>query len=425
MATNQQSNKEDSDFVGLLVFLFLLAAVVAGAIYFLRPVWMHYSVIEGYLTFYTSFSHEDKMAASKMIYWMNTHSADDVTIDVFNAVRNEVLSNGMYRYIAFLISLVPLIFLQMRRNLYSGLPSMKSLLSTEWRTWPTLRFIKAFNPLTKWDEIQGPGRYAISPFTFAVENSLLTNLKSNRKSDRQLLVDKACEAFEKQVGPRFTSFSDLNGFQASLIVLISSREAGWSWDDGYKDLLDLMVRLMCSVKTPNKEMNQSLLDISQPVLDLIDGKPISARKKPAHPLLKRLVADLAKTDTVQEDILTGVQLMRSISRKHAYNTTVIAELLRTTKRSGKFPPGRVVMYRYWDRALFMLISTSPYYVSSEYAPEVFDNGMLVEAAGPMAHYQAELFAKKSVTTLHVETAVNALAEKLSKQNVIEKFVPFE
>lgn len=423
---NRPGNSSEDDIIGVVVVGVLIVVGFFALVYFLRPVWLWYSTVEAYLSFYTSFSHSSKVAAANFLHWASTHTGDDVNQAVFNAVRKEVLSNGIYRYILTGVSLAMLWLAYDRRRLYHGAPSINSLLSTEYRVWPTLRFVKAFNPLTAWNELKGEGRYADSPFAFAAKNDLIVNLSSKSKSTRRLDRQRSSEVFAEQLGKRFTSFNDLTGFEAVVVTLIACREVGISWDKGYRTLLDDLTKIMCKVKVSPTTLSKELHSVCMPVLIRLDDLEAKTSKS-SIPLINTIADTLVSNhqSVLKKRSQSSACLDQSAreffsnrASRHAYTYTLLTSLIRDTKRNGKFPSGRLVALRYWDRPLFMLIATNPFYVPYERKPEEFVNGMFVEAGGVIAHYQCELYAGRALVAPHVVTAVDALEFKLILQNVI-------
>lgn len=420
---NPESGDSIQKLIILIIGLFVLVVLVGLASPYLVKFWLWYAKIEGYLTYATTYSDEYRKYAQNLIKWTSRVEPNDVTAELYDAARNTVLSKGLHNYLGMAVLFFMSFLVWKKGNGYRGVPTLNSLLETEHKVWPALEFVKRFDPFVHWSETKGVGRYMVSPFVFCSENGILQNYASNKKKDRVFLDDVAVNKLVDVLGDRFETFSKMTVFEKITILLIVAKDL----DDDYKDydlLLGYFARHLANVKQPAyvKELMGLVVD---PVMEFLDGvSDIATSNKFALDIIKLLkkndayIAAEKKKNPYMTTIST-LTFIRSFTQLHAYKTTLIIGASRNVKRKGKFPSGRLVFLKPWDRRLFLLLNNSPYYVPENQDPYRFVSGFSAEVIGAFAHYQHEVFSKRALVTPYVETGVVGIKRMLAKQNIID------
>lgn len=141
-----------------------------------------------------------------------------------------------------------------------------------------------------------------------------------------------------------------------------------------------------------------------------------------HPLIRRVVEALFKqhlNDKSNKTIIrkTTFETFHGFLGRRAYISPLVLDACRMAKRNGKFPPGRMIFFRPWDRLLFNLISGALKYDTKENRGIVIKSN-ICEINGAMSHYFIEELAGRKIVDPQVESAVEGLKTKLIEQNVI-------
>lgn len=425
MVNNQAPDSGDSTqkLIMFIIGLFVLVVLVGLALPYLVKVWLWYAKVEGYLTYVTSYSQEYRNYAKNLIDWTATVEPQYVTQDLYNAARNTVLSKGLHNYLGmgFLFFMSFLVWKKGRG--YRGIPTLNTLLETEHKVWPALEFVRRFDPFVHWSETKGIGRYMVSPFVFCSENGIIKNYSSASKKNRVFLDDVATDKLIDVLGDRFESFSTMSVFEKITVTLIVAKDLDSAYKQ-YDALLGYFARNLANVKQPAyvKELMGLVVD---PVMNFLDGvNGENTNNDFAKSIIKALEAndsDIARRRKENPYITTvsSLEFIRKFATRHAYKSTVIIGASRNVKRKGKFPSGRLVFLKPWDRRLFLLLNNSPYYVPESQDPFRFVSGFSAEVLGAFAHYQHEVFSKRALVTPYVYTGVIGLKNILIKQNIIE------
>lgn len=429
MALNNQSGLSERDKEMQLVVI-ILAIMIVGYLFwyfwgdYVKQAWLYYVQLEGYLTYYTAFYDPAlKKQARLLIEWAQESSPAAVNMEMYFQIRHGIIARSPHNYILYAFLLILAFLLYRKRSQFRGVPTLKSLLSTEYKIWPTLEFIRRFDPLKHWNELRGVGRYMVSPFTYTVENKILKNYLAESKNDRFFDMDRAEVVMIECLGRPFTKYSDLTGTEMALLTMVLAKELDDRYSR-YKDLMAFQAIEMSAVKSSGEYMDRLLKIHFSPVMNLLDGD-YSAKSNNA--LISELMKSSIKEDKKIKDLrkrepygvpLSAIEVFSKHIRSHAYVSTLIVGACRHVRRKGKFPPGRLVYLKPWDRHLFLLLNNSPYYVPENESPHQMVSGFSSEVMGVYAHFQHEVYAERALQKPYVYTAVTGIKQRLIKQNII-------
>ena len=149
MVDKSQTNQGMSDdqmMMIIFVFIGLTAAGLYMALPYLKEAWLVYVQIEGYLTNLLAFTDEIKVQSKLLLEWAQDSDIYDVTESKFRMIRNNILFYGVHNFVISGLLLISVFFIVKKWTQYEGIPSLNSLLSTEYKVWPTLEFVKRFDP---------------------------------------------------------------------------------------------------------------------------------------------------------------------------------------------------------------------------------------------------------------------------------------
>jgi hypothetical protein len=306
---------------------------------------------------------------------------------------------------------------------YKGLPGIHSLLKTEHRVWPTLIFLKGFDPNKEWSELRGIGRYMLSPFSFSVENSILKNYKADNAADRIYDDVKAEEVYSNSLGNHFNSYAELDGLEQLVVLHCLAAELSSKKNDLMHEIIKFSASYFVKKKNKDTEVRQYWKDhLTFSIMSLLDGNKhsrsnISIVNTIIDAAIKQdLEIKKARKDNPYNKNKSILEFMASMKQKHAYSSTLLIASMRYVKRLGKFVSGRVVYFKAFDRKLFLLINATPYAVEED--PHIFVSGFGAEVIGCFSHYQHEAYAGRRLDEPFVGTAVTSIKARLTTQNLI-------
>lgn len=412
-----------------MLFIFVLLLLLGIGFYFflfphLREFWLVIARVEAHLLLWTTYGDAAlREQAEALIHWTKTTNAENISMRRYQEIRHFILAKGNHNYIIFAIIGLLSIYTYWKRTGYYGIPTVEGLIFTERRVWPVLEFLYRFNPLREWNELRGVGRYMVSPFVYAVENKILRNYKAKSKYDRVFDDTAARTAFSRDLGPRFESFIKLPPFYKALISMVCAKELR---DDikYYDDIIRYLAIALSNSKQTPEFMATLMAEVFDPVMHYLDGKD---PEKPSNALIAQLIKDLKSNhqktlkDRKKDKYLAKpsvFEIMQDHARSHAYCTTIVVAASRTVKRHGKFPAGRMVFFKHWDRHLFMILSNSPYFIKDKAQASRFVSGFSAEVLGVYGHYQHELTARRKLNEPWLDTAIEGLRARLIRQNLI-------
>lgn len=432
MSDNHGQDKSNDGLSFFLVFFIVISALLYLGKPYLITAWLHYAKVESYVTSLgATTAKAEKQASNLYSTWLDKQVGGSMSWDGASSIRHNVLSKGYHNYlIAFILLLYVILIFKKWNHPYKGLPSLESLIKTESAVWPSLEFIKRFNPFIHWNnELRGIGRFMLSGLSISVENGIIIIPKTGNtsKKDRVFNDDKAKSYYIKTLGPSFVSYSDLPVFyQVFTVILIAKELRG-----NYKEYDSLMrfFSIELSDTSNKKKTEKYITDLCRPIMSLLDNKVDDGDQ---HPLIKNMIIAIKKehenvSTTIEGDIkkyggnYSGVKstlaIFRAYKHSFAFASTYVIGAGRYVRRHGKFPAGRLVFFKPWDRHLFLLLSNTPYY--TDHNPHQFVVGFSAEVLGCFGHYQHEVFAQRRLDTPYVYTAVSGLKSRLAKQNIIE------
>jgi hypothetical protein len=464
-----------------LVLTFLLLVGLMALIYVLTPYyeyyWYYMVKVESWLA--SSYSFGDlREKTNGVITWLATKQPGNISELERARIENLYLKNLWHRFALYLLLLWMAYKVFAKRNIYTGKPTLESLLKTEHQIWPTLEFVKRFDPVAKFSELKGVGRYQERPVIFSANSKIIDNFVSTvkkSKADRRFNVATANQVFTKQLGRPVTSFLELPPMTKAALTLAVAKDLPDHFTStniygekvsAFNDVLRLFSIELSKVDIPRKDMDDFLDDLTRPLMQLLDGqvwhlsigemaknndvkeslkrrfggtKPeyselsklrqfqgtnflAKSKIKTEYPLIRDLVSAVC-TQHVEEafdfriDRETTYTAFRSLILKHAYSNTLITRATFLAKRNGKFPAGRLVSFRPWDRDLFFALANPLKYVKDI---NKIDKQLTFpcEFLGVMSHFYHELLMGSKVTTPFVTRAVRGLHEKLVEQNVL-------
>ncbi len=427
MAANNQ--RDDSPLGPILVIAACLLGVMA-AWYLLQPYaaefWIQYSKLEAYLVLATTSDEGVRYQATKLLEWLDAAKPSAVNEQMFSGIRESILGKGWHNYLLSLLLLIVAFRSWKMHQSYRGTPSLDSLIATEHRVWPALEFVRRFDPFEHWNELRGPGRYALTPFVYAAENGVIKNYKARSKKDRLFQRDIAAKVLAESLGVRFSSYMSLTPFEKALVVLVAAKYLDDKYPH-YKTLLGWFAREMAAVEQ-SALVESLLLRVCDPIMAVLDGSQDVSTKK-CLPIFADIISAMLSEQKATEKKRaqdkyaaqeSTLEFFTRMTKSHAYVKTLIVGISRSVKRRGKFPPGRLVFFKPWDRHLFLILSNSPYYLPKSASPYRFVSGFFAEVIGVYAHYQHEVFAGRGLEEPFVETGVTSLRKHIARQNLIDK-----
>jgi hypothetical protein len=483
---NDDKNDSLQDY---FVYIIIFMAFIFFYMYYLQPkideAWLVMVLYES--KFITLYATGDLLfRAQDVVAWAEKTASSEVTQSAKSMIESNVLQMAWHRWFLYCGLLISSYFIYKKRSAYSGLPSIQTLLKTEHKVWPTLEFVKRFDPIVSFKELSGIGRYTMSPAVFAAETKIIPNMASTAggsKYDRLFDKARAYKVFTTQLGPRFKNYADLPAFHKAIITLTVAKDLPFHFKE-YDDLLRFFSKEFADTNQTSKELESFLDKICQPLMDALDGStyygrsnlvetsntlvskyitkaetlPKTDRKafllkhgiekkywkykilsnhkimmgsdykrsvslsKIKHPLIRRIVDSLLNQhidDKSNKTLIreTTFDVFHGFLGKRAFISTLILDACRMAKRNGKFPPGRLVFFRPWDRLLSSLIGGALKYDDKENRAIVTKSNVC-EINGAMAHYFIEELAGRKIVDPQVEAAVEGLRSLLIQQNVI-------
>ncbi len=417
--------------LAIIVCIFGVLAYSFGLPY-LKRFWLMYVQVEGYLTHMMSFTAEIKEQSRLLMEWTEVSTAQSVTERKFYMIRNHILFYGTHNYIISAVLLFISFLIYKKWDLYSGMPSLTTLLNTEYKVWPALEFVRRFDPFKHWKELRGVGRYSLSPFVFSVENKILKNYKKPSKKDRVFDEIRAYEVGEKLLGKEFSSYQNLDPIYKAHVALVVAKELSVSSDPKdkkkgfvrYDELLRYFAVEFSDVDQNRSSFYKYLNEVLNPLMVVLDTRkvPNKSRVDVINDMNKWLISNDKKVQKLKLHEDYGVRdseldRFTKYKNKFYYDITLMIGMNREVKRKGKFPPGRLVFFKAWDRNLFLTISNVPYYVSDR--PFFFVKGFSPEVMIQFSHYQHESFAKRKLDQPYIGTFVSSLKKELIQKNIIE------
>lgn len=433
MAANNTPAGGDTSSVGSLIAVGFVLILLIILWYLVQPyatkAWLTYIQVEAYAAKATTPIESVQKPASSVIEWAKTAEVKEVDKLKYDGARY-VVGRGWHNYLVVLVFLGFAFAIWKKHSTYKGVPNLDQLLSTEHRVWPSLEFVKRFNPYRQWKELEGAGRFMVSPFIYCCENGIIANYTSPKKGERKFLDEKAESVLIESLGKPFTSFSELSMTEQVVITILLAK-----YTESYKNynkLNGFFARTLAEVSAP--EYVSTLITMTvKPVMELLDG--VTPKEKGQKNDKKNVIKDQnielllvavkkefeaaeKKKQSGTIGVESGLGVLREAKKYHTYVSTMIVGLSRNVKKKGKFPAGRLIFIKPWDRKLFMLLSNSPYYVPRNLAPYRFVSGFSAEVIGVCAHYQHEVYAERALPKPHVQTGIEGLKSHLKKQNLI-------
>ncbi len=237
--------------------------------------------------------------------------------------------------------------------------NMNSLKTQEQANWPCIIPAVKQLDLVSQDVNKGPWAMALTPMEFArkykllrKEDAILDNPMPGQEMTAGIKRGDAKRVFTLQLGPYFEDFSSCSP----------------------------QLRAMAAVFMARMNRDREAADLILKTLDrtYADGKPDYSV---ANPTLEKY----KNTELVQE-----------IVQKHAYQLTVIAELLLAARDDGVVPSAEFLWLKVIDRRLWYMLNSvgrqTPY----------------SEVGGPFAHWRAEqVMGRRSLTPM-IDEAIRAL-----------------
>jgi len=213
--------------------------------------------------------------------------------------------------------------------------------------------------------------FIVRASSVAVSDANSANVEKIDHRD-MLLVDKARDVFERQLGPRWAGVSALREHERLLFGVFAAQA--------------------------NNDVK-----LAQKAIDELSVSYVAAR---AAKDLRRLASPAAVA--ALERYGNSKEAQRAVSR-HAYVRTVLPAMLKSARVNGVLPPNWFRWLKGIDRVTWYTLNDMGLYVAS------------VEAAGPRSHFQAEEAAKSPIAKPFMEPALTALRVYL--QEVIDEEDP--
>lgn len=414
-------------------FLILCGAMLMFLIGFylfrdqLVSMWLLYVRMEGYLVLLTNIDPNLLQQAEQLIQWTYDARVEDVTAADITYINSTIIGGSNHNFIFVILVIVSGYFIKKKWGVYKGAPTLKSLLATEHLIWPTQEFVKRFDPSKEWkSELRGIGRYPLTPFIHGVENGYLRNMGASDKNERVFDEEKCTEVFIDIIGEKTPDLIDIPAFYKATITLVAGKWLGLKAFPQYNELLRFFAIELSYVKISNVEMEAYLNKVLNPLFEYLAGKE-KPNVSDCPLIIKELISALKKDHAKCESILKDepFSLLRSVYKKmelahssHCYLKTYMIGLLVGVKEGGKFPPGRLVFLRPWERELYLIISNAPYFQSDVEERYRFISGFSVEVIGIFAQYQHEKYARRRVADSKVYNAVAGVKKRLLEQNLI-------
>lgn len=253
--------------------------------------------------------------------------------------------------------------------------TIQQVLEESAKTFPAVRpIVNRAGSLLDEPLTSGPWRMAMHPIEFTLAHGLLiydadhVTPVTKQPFDKRRVIphrEKMTQVFTDQLGGRYRDdLSNLRPYERALFAAFAARGLG---DKKAAD--KLLAQLSTSFREPNPKKN------TPGVIDC-EG------------------ADALLQKTINEP------LVRRVLETHAYKNTLLAGMLRLARRKGVLTSADFIWLRPTNRHLWMILNQ----LGGQTAP--------VEAAGSVAHFEAESLAQARVYVPAVDEAVKALMRAL-------------
>ncbi|MDF1645974.1 MAG: type IVB secretion system coupling complex protein DotM/IcmP [Legionellaceae bacterium] len=269
---------------------------------------------------------------------------------------------GEYMRYPISVALVLLAFFLYKSNVtlrFKKTHSMDSLKTQEQANWPCIIPAVQYLDLVATDVNKGPWAMALTPIEFARKHKLL------RKEDP--LLDNPMPGLEMTAGVR-------RGDAKRIFTL----QLGPYWDGFARCSPQMQALAAVFIARMNRDREAASL-----ILKTLDKTSVSG--KPDYSIALPTIQKYENTEMVQD-----------IVQKHAYQYTVIAELLKASRDDGVVPSAEFLWLKPVDRRLWYLLNSigrqTPY----------------AEVGGIFAHWRAEqVMGRRSLTPM-IDEAIRAL-----------------
>lgn len=477
--SDHQLRQDDS--YEVVIIAFLVVGILFFASQFLTPyfeaLWFYTVQAEAHLAKLYSFGGlEDR--TDDVIAFLSQRTPSTISdLEKLN-IEERYLKILWHRYAFFIVLLFMAYKIHVKRSAYTGKPTLESLLKTEHKIWPALEFVKRFDPTTQFAELKGIGRYQERPLIFAGNSKIIDDyVNSVRKSKKERVYNEevARKVFVDQLGLQVSSFMELPAMAKAAITLAVAKDLPDYFTTkniygertaAYNELLRIFSIELSKTGTKRKEVDRFLDEFTEPLMLLLDGKTwhismkemlknkdfnamcgrvfgsrdpgetrlkeirqfsrasfeFSSVVKTEFPMMAKLVNAVCEQhvdDSFNFRIArkTTYTAFRELILQHAFSNTLITRASFLAKRNGKFPAGRLVCFRPWDRTIFFALSNPLKYVEDV---STIDKQLSFpcESLGLMSHFYHELNNGSRIKNPFVDRAVRGLHQKLVEQNVL-------
>jgi len=345
----QQNGRGELDWI----WGFAALAIIIGAVYYFAPgyfyaPWIALKSLQLDIISYFPVTDSEREALVQSQNWLNTIRSEDVQLKDIVIISSLVGDTMKIPAIGLLCILG---FVIAYRPSFRQRHSMESLIRQESRIWPALRLMLKHRPDKEPDHQKGPWAMRQKPVDWAGENLALNN--------RELNEAKVIASFSQQLGNSFTGIESFSKIEQQLFSIFASRIAGEpALCQKLMDNLNLFYADELKAKVIDKQVNECI-------------------NRFAHHANVQAILD-----------------------KHAFTTTALIGLFEAVKAIGILPSSFFLWLKPHHRTLWYTMNDVGRHVAS------------VEAAGPRAHFQAEVAAGCAVSEPAMKTAVTALREGL-------------
>lgn len=302
------------------------------------------------------------VSTAKLQDWMAFIQSKPWPVSIDRVVQVSTEAGGYLRYPFGLILLI-FGFILYRSAIalkFNQIFSMQTLRKYEKENWPQITPIAELN-LVKQDIDQGVWAMALTPKQFCEQNKLMDLTIKGNDVIPTLKKAEAHRIFNKQMGPLWRgNLNTLPVYMQALLAIFAARAN--SDTNGASELVQQINR---SASTTGK--------LNFTGFDKLLAKNINSNK-----LISRVLGS------------------------HAYVYTMMAEMLVLARTDGVLPTADFLWLKPLDRNLWYVLNS------------VGRRTAVCEAAGPFAHWLAEISLKRPMTVPMIEQAVQALEMALKE-----------
>lgn len=281
-------------------------------------------------------------------------SSEFEALQAVSAQVGKYLAFGLAPLLALFALIVYTTNLQLKLKVVFDMKRMKF---AESKDWPQITPVLKLN-LVKDDIDKGPWAMAMTPMQFCKKHKLLKEKTDDRgKPAVDLIADQAYEVFVRQLGPLWTHVLSLPPHAKAIFAALAAC--------GNHDR-DAAFELLSNISKSSA------------------GKAL----------------DFSGTDALLSKYFNTKLVIRVLQR-HAYVTTVFLSMLELARTDGVFATSEFLWLKPLDRKLWYVLNT------------VGRHTAVPEAAGPYAHWRAEVKWGGPLRTPMMEEAVKAMEEALA------------